>query len=108
MTSGGFSGIIGGVVQSRERFRYDKNRWLKQKYGLTLADFERLSLNQKMRCVICQKVRPLVVDHDHSNGRVRALLCRDCNLVLGYMNDDDLRLKRAATYVRKWRISHSS
>ena len=81
--------------------------YLKRTYGLTLQAFEALSIQQGGVCAICGKPnradRRLVVDHDHKTGKVRALLCDPCNLVLGYMDDNVARLQLAIDYVLKHR-----
>jgi len=63
-------------------------------YGLTEDDYLKLLESQEFVCKICGKDETIVspntgypyslsVDHDHSTGAVRGLLCRHCNLVLG-------------------------
>ncbi len=59
-------------------------------------------------CAICHqpervewrgKIRALNVDHDHSTGRVRGLLCNVCNHVLGAFGDDPERFRTAISYL---------
>lgn len=55
-------------------------------------------------CAICKSPDPkgkgkFHVDHCHSTGRVRGLLCHACNLALGHMHDDPVRLREAALYL---------
>lgn len=50
-------------------------------------------------CAICGRDRPLVVDHDHSTEQVRRLLCRTCNGLLGFAEDDINILQRAIEYL---------
>ena len=87
-----------------------RRRQLRSKYGLMLADYERLYLRQGGRCAICGsreshgKTEQFTVDHDHKTGKVRALLCNKCNPALGLMDDDPERLEKAAQYIRTHRV----
>jgi hypothetical protein len=56
-------------------------------------------------CAICgiesgPEVR-LVVDHCHETGHVRGLLCRHCNLILGYARESDRTLESAISYLAR-------
>lgn len=60
-----------------------------KKYGLTVEEYEKLYQQQNGKCAICyQKYEVLAVDHDHKTGKIRGLLCRKCNMILGAMNDN--------------------
>ena len=91
--------------QERNRERYDAARRAHKfrRYGLSLADFERLCEAQGDRCAICRSPETdgwdLAVDHDHMTGKVRGLLCRRCNAGLGLLRDDEQLLRRAADYL---------
>lgn len=78
---------------------------LKKLYGLTIEDYERLLSEQNGVCAICKRVcktgRRLAVDHCHETGRVRGLLCANCNHVLGKLNDDVELLQAAVSYLRR-------
>jgi hypothetical protein len=68
-----------------------------RRYGLSLQDYRAMLARQDAACAICRRSdRPLCVDHCHATGKVRGFLCRECNLGLGYYNDDP-GLTRAAT-----------
>lgn len=54
---------------------------------------------QKHRCLICDRKGKLVIDHCHDTGRVRGLLCHNCNIALGHARDCPLVLRRMAHYV---------
>lgn len=74
---------------------------LKTKYGLTPEDYETMVENQGGRCLICNKApdKSLNVDHCHTTGKVRGLLCWDCNTSIGKLKDDPEAMRRAASYV---------
>lgn len=81
-------------------------RNLKNKYGITPADYESLLVAQDGCCAICRTDTDpygrakFCVDHDHTTGAVRGLLCNNCNRTLGLFGDDPARLERAAAYLR--------
>jgi hypothetical protein len=81
---------------------------LQSKYGLTLDQYKMMLTNQKGLCVICETSlldeNSPCVDHDHITGRVRQLLCRNCNLVLGLVKEKPETLRAAADYLEfhKW------
>lgn len=88
----------------------EKNRINRLKrYGLTLDDFSQLFTAQEGRCAIC-KITPkaryrnasgLCVDHDHTSGFVRGLLCNPCNQSLGLLKDSVETFKNAIEYMEK-------
>lgn len=75
------------------------------KYRLTWDDYQDMLASQGAACAICRTVDPksksgtFTVDHDHSTGAVRGLLCSPCNLALGHMKDEPERLRAAADYL---------
>lgn len=55
-------------------------------------------------CEICGSAeKKLVVDHDHSNGEFRGMLCHSCNTAIGKLGDSVDRLKSAIGYLEKTR-----
>lgn len=78
-----------------------------RRYGLSSEDYDRMVEAQGGVCVICRlpptkgKGERLHVDHCHKTGKVRALLCSDCNRALGYFRDDLARVVQAAEYLRQ-------
>lgn len=80
---------------------------LKQKYGLSMARYDAMFEVQEGRCAICREPPQvgtvLVVDHNHTTGTVRALLCGPCNLTLGNSRESVHILHRCADYL----IAHS-
>ena len=62
---------------------YHRKSNLKRLYGMTPADHEAMLEAQGGRCAVCGQDKDLVVDHNHKTGKVRGLLCRTCNFVIG-------------------------
>jgi hypothetical protein len=73
---------------------------LMSKYNLTPAEVEELREVQGGKCALCHlTTRLLVVDHDHATGKVRAMLCRNCNTIMGAVDADPTILDRMAEYI---------
>ena len=76
-----------------------------RRYGLRLEDYQELMRAQEGKCAICKAYpsasRALAIDHCHTTGKVRGLLCGSCNMGLGKFSDDPERLKVAAEYLKK-------
>src|SRR5216684_1746352 len=74
-------------------------------YGLTAQDLERMLIEQDGACAICTQTpaRRLCIDHCHATQRVRGLLCDNCNIALGLLDDDPDRLRAALAYVLRAR-----
>lgn len=81
-----------------------KNNELKKMYNLTLEEYHTLSLDQNHVCKICGEIEPyntsLAVDHCHTTGEVRGLLCSNCNRALGFMKDSIEILQSAIKYLK--------
>ena len=77
---------------------------LRRTFGISLDEYNAMHASQGGVCCICQQPqsngRKLAVDHCHSKGHIRGLLCDLCNTALGKFNDDAHRLERAARYIR--------
>lgn len=73
-------------------------------YGISVEDYDRMLEEQNGGCYICGKsstTRALDIDHDHSTGKVRGLLCSPHNRVLGLLDDDPEMLVAALIYLVK-------
>lgn len=69
--------------------------------NFTEKTYLQLKVNQKNVCAICKrKGHKLYVDHCHSKNTVRALLCHNCNTLLGHAHDDIEVLKSAVKYLK--------
>jgi hypothetical protein len=84
------------------------DNYLKRRYDVTLDEYHTMLDAQNGVCAICGQpetavikgtVCRLAIDHCHVTGRVRGLLCRDCNTVLGKWGDNVKRFLLAADYL---------
>lgn len=75
------------------------------KYGLTFVKYNEMLLSQNNSCKICLNVfaEQPCVDHDHSTGKVRGLLCKKCNIGLGAFKDKVVNLENAIRYLMESR-----
>lgn len=97
------------VKKAAEMPDYFKNMDLKKCYGITIKQYNEMLAKQKGVCAICEgcekstapsgKTRPLALDHCHSTGMVRGLLCSRCNRALGFFGDSIPSLKKAISYL---------
>lgn len=84
---------------------YEQNRRhsLKVKYNISLEEYEQILVNQKFGCAICgvkhKNKYGLHVDHDHSTGKIRALLCSRHNVALGLIHDSPEEAVLLAKYL---------
>jgi hypothetical protein len=83
-----------------ERLGGSRTYHLKRRYGITAEEADAMLEEQGGVCAICRVAPAAHVDHDHSTGRVRALLCFNCNGGLGQFRDDPFLLQMAAFYVK--------
>jgi hypothetical protein len=96
----------------QNNFRAWKSGKLKSAYGITIEEYEEMYERQEGVCALCGRAetstyrsepRRLAVDHCHDTGKVRALLCSNCNTGLGsFMHDPEL-LQRAISYLDRYR-----
>jgi hypothetical protein len=98
------------IERDPERWRRREKNWkLLRAYGLTIEQYEAMVEVQQGVCAICRQPpaegKILVVDHCHTSGCIRALLCDTCNLLIGTAGDDPEWFKRAAGYLRKHQAS---
>lgn len=90
-----------------------RDRNLRKRFGLTSEQYEQRFQDQRGLCAICKRpehrtdkhgeVMKLSVDHDHQTETLRDLLCGDCNIAIGLMCDDVLRLREAIEYINRHR-----
>ena len=84
---------------SPEGKKYFKEYQIKRYYGLSPEEYNEIVKHQDGKCAICNLTLKLSVDHNHTTGKVRGLLCSSCNTVLGHARDSIVILQRAILYL---------
>lgn len=81
-----------------------KSKNLKARYGIDYDGYRMMLANQGDRCGCCEESLDPAdghVDHCHSTGVIRGIVCQGCNLSLGHAKDDPVRLRRLADYIER-------
>ena len=86
-----------------------RNRDLRRLYNIGIEEYEKLLAEQGGHCAVCEATQPggrhatqhFPVDHCHTTGEVRGLLCHNCNTALGLLKDDPSRIANLITYLAK-------
>lgn len=99
----------------RPSIEQGRKNYIKYAYGITIEKYEEMTLTQDNKCSICGKeenikhqngkVKRLAVDHCHISGKVRGLLCTNCNTGLGKFKDSRELLAAALAYLDSHTIS---
>jgi hypothetical protein len=94
------------VKENRQRWKqehpdYGRKAHLRKVHGITVEQYNRMLQDQHGCCKICNHptTSTLVVDHCHTTGNIRGLLCDDCNLGLGKFRDNVDYLQSAVQYL---------
>jgi len=96
-------------AKMKEYYQKNKERWKKytfDKYSITADEYNALLESQEEKCYICDVhkddlKRGLAIDHCHETGKVRKLLCVNCNTALGLLKEDIEIMKKLIDYVEK-------
>lgn len=90
---------------ANNKLRVRENK-LKRVYGLKNEDYDKMLQEQNNCCKICgvkdadTKKGYLVVDHCHKTGKIRSLLCNNCNTGIGLLKDSPEVIEKAAQYLK--------
>lgn len=88
-----------------ENKEFIKERNRKKLYGIEPGTYDKMMLEQDNKCCICHieldKCKQISIDHCHTTGDVRGLLCSRCNLMLGMVEDNTDILESAIKYLSK-------
>jgi hypothetical protein len=96
---------------ARQPMEQRKEKWLRHKYGITFTDFKNIYDKQDGVCCICSRkliifedassTHKACLDHCHTTGVIRGILCNHCNRALGLFEDDIDSLKEAIVYLNR-------
>lgn len=84
--------------------RTKKSCNLRRDYGIRIEDYESMLEAQNFSCAICKQnfttfTRLLSVDHCHNTGKIRGLLCRNCNTSIGLFQESETIILSALEYL---------
>ncbi len=94
------------VIKCKE-YAKNKRKYLEahyiKRYGIDHDQYDEMCAKQNNLCVICQipHLKKLVIDHCHSTGKVRDLLCTNCNRMVGDSKENINTLLNAIEYIKK-------
>ena len=71
---------------------------LRRQYDMNIEQYDEMLEKQNYGCLVCGREENLHIDHCHETGRVRAILCGQCNQSLGLMGEDPNRIRGLALY----------
>jgi hypothetical protein len=90
----------------KEKLKHYGRKHTLKVVGITQEDYDRMFQAQDGKCAICGSEsagingrKNFCVDHNHKTGKVRGLLCHNCNVSVGLMKDSPDLLRKAATYL---------
>ena len=91
-----------------------RGRMLKKRYGITLIEYNNMCEEQGNHCALCgcekennnRGMHHLSVDHCHKTGKIRGILCSNCNRGLGLLGDDLESIQRVIKYLERQDDTH--
>lgn len=94
------------IINPEKRRNVYRRASLKLKYGITQDEYNKLFEEQNGCCAICGKhqsefKKALHIDHNHKTGKVRGLLCFNCNMGIGRLQDSKELLLKAVDYLER-------
>lgn len=95
-------------IYKQQRPNYIRRRLMKD-YGMTPEDYYSKIEQQGGGCAICGRTaevnkKMLAVDHNHTTGKNRGILCQSCNICIGFIEKNNMNLNKISDYLTK----HSS
>jgi hypothetical protein len=109
--SDGLMSVCRPCYNKKIRKKYDpfkkRSMRLKHTYGITREEYDLKLQEQDNGCAICKSDKPggnggFYVDHNHTTGQVRGLLCHWCNFMIGQCKENPEILRSGIEYLKKW------
>ena len=93
-------------LKKESKQEYSRSKHYRINYGITLTAYNDMFAQQEGCCAICKEhqsnlKKRLSVDHCHTSGKIRKLLCQNCNTLLGMAKDNTEILKNAISYLNE-------
>jgi hypothetical protein len=87
-----------------DKAKLSSRRWQLKRFGVTPEQWDAIFKAQGERCAICHTSDPhdnrgWHTDHDHTTGKMRGILCRNCNFALGQIRDNPMIARAMADYL---------
>ena len=85
----------------KNKVRYEEYR-LRRRFNISLEELDVLLIKQQHKCAICKRLlveTKRCIDHNHTTGEVRGILCRNCNAGIGLLGESLESLERAMQYL---------
>jgi len=94
------------LKQQHNRKTNGYNAQIKYKYGITYKEFLTKIDEQGNTCILCgvefnptERTTAPCIDHDHTTGKVRGILCHPCNVALGLIKENTRTLRKMIIYL---------
>lgn len=91
-------------IQMEKRRLSAKWNRVKKLYNLDQESFNKMLLDQGYKCAICKVEidggRGTHIDHCHTLGNVRGLLCSRCNQAIGLLDESEEKILSALEYIK--------
>lgn len=111
-----YSNTPEGKDARRQSYKQNRDRHvdtkLRRKFGITLEQYKVRLDKQDGGCIICGRTteengKMLAVDHDHKTGRVRDLLCSNCNVCIGFIEKNKMDTDKLKWYLNRHKINQA-
>ncbi len=83
----------------KDYYQKNKEQLAAKRFGISLEEYQALIKESEGVCYICKTEAKLHIDHNHTTGKVRKLLCRLCNTALGMIKENHQTALNLAAYI---------